>query len=132
MLFRSKLVNLKNIDCKLFLCYNHTITKKGRCMQYKSSANPLYPVFIQRWRKDETDKFLDWARENLKGQFMISYSNNSSFDYDHYTKPMDKYSYFGELNNYSVAKNRFVSMILFTNPEDLSAFLIVFENVIDT
>lgn len=99
-------------------------------MQYKSSCDPLYPVVIKGWRGDERAKFFEWALENIKGQFMILPSSSSGY-IEHYTRPIEKNSYFGEPNDYSSSKEQYAGLILFSTPEDLSAFLIVFESVVE-
>lgn len=99
-------------------------------MQYKSSSDPLYPVVIKHWRTDEKVKFLDWAKENIKSQF-LTISQNSNGSLEQYTKPIQKNGYFGEMNDFAHSKDTFSGMILFTAPEDLTAFLIVFESTVE-
>ena len=97
-------------------------------MQYKSSENPLYPIFIKGWKSIEKTEFLNWARENLTGQFLMI---NSSGYLEQYDRPVHKLDYFGELNEFAYVKESFSGSIFFTKPEDQTAFLIVFESVVE-
>lgn len=96
-------------------------------MQYKSSADPLYPIVVKDWTPNEREKFLAWAKDNCQGQFLMIATGGSG-TIQHFTRPAERTGIFGDFNDFSMSKEVFTGIILFSKAEDQTAFLIVFES----
>ena len=102
-------------------------------MRYKSSNIPTYTVMVKSW--DEThsgitskkEEFLDWAMKNDIAPFMLVQGGGGS-QAEILTTPSTQINQFGEKNDFSRNREPFTTMISFSRQQDLTAFMLYFEN----